>query len=116
MKEIIIISMFLVITLSSCTRSINPEYEPFIEELERPERIYDLTNASDTNVCRLAELADKDMRSGQIRTSISEGVDKEIERRGLDCSKPFPQYERKQSAKEDESALMEWFEELLNGD
>jgi hypothetical protein len=115
MKDIIIISMFLAITLGGCTRSINPEYEPFIEELERTDRIYDLSNASDSNVCRLAELVDKDMRSGQIRKSISKGVDEVIERRNLDCSKPFPQYERKESAKEDESDLMKWLEELIGG-
>ena len=116
MKDIIIISTLLAITLGGCTRSINPEYEPFIKEIERTDRVYDLSSASDTNICRLAELVDKDMRSGQIRKSISKGVDKEIERRSLDCSKPFPQYERKQSAKEDENDLIEWFEGLMNGD
>ena len=58
MKDIIIISMSLAIALGGCTRSINPEYEPFIEELERTDRIYDLSNASDSNICRLAELVD----------------------------------------------------------
>ena len=60
MKDIIIISMSLAIALGGCTRSINPEYEPFIEELERTDRIYDLSNASDSNICRLAELVDKE--------------------------------------------------------
>jgi len=115
MKNNILILPFIFTMLSGCVSSINPEYEPFLAEGTTTERVYNLSDASDTNICRLADLVDKRMRSGQIRKSISKGVEEEIKARDLDCSKPFPQYERNQSAKEDENDLIEWFEELIDG-
>jgi len=116
MKNIYLISLLFFILIEGCTRSINPEYKPFLEQGTTEEREYNLSSASDTNICRLAELVDRDMRSGQIKNNISKGVDQEIEKRNLDCSKPFPQYERKENAKKDKKDLMEWFGDLIDGE
>tara|TARA_X000001036_G_C19947005_1_gene508279 strand:+ start:114 stop:455 length:342 start_codon:yes stop_codon:yes gene_type:complete len=108
-KLIILCCIFF---LYSCSYSIEPQYKEFIKERESKGK-YDVSESTDINLCRLQAMTSGRLIAKQIRIKISQSVDKEIERRNLDCEKPFPQKEEKYSVTDEDSDLFEWLQGLI---
>ncbi len=112
-KASVLISILIV--FQGCSYRVNPEYEPFLTERDEIGD-YNLSESSDINLCRLIDMTNGHLLSKQIRKKISDSATEEIERRGLDCSKPFPQYESESSSNDDENVFLEWVEGIFNSE
>ena len=88
------------------------QYEEFIKESE-PKGKYDLSESTDVNLCRLQEMTNGKLIAKQIRTKISQSVNKEIGSRNLDCEEPFPQKEEKYSVTDEDLDLFKWLQGLI---
>jgi hypothetical protein len=118
-KEFFLLMNLLSISLliNGCSTTKTSPYDRFLtNKSEMVKEISNLSSATDTNICRLAEISQKNMRSNEIQKRISKGVEAEIERRELDCSEPFPQNEDQEDLKVDESNMMEWLRGMTNSD
>lgn len=107
-----LIILCYIFFLYSCSYSIEPQYKEFIKERESKGK-YDVLESTDINLCRLQAMTSGRLIAKQIRIKISQSVDKEIERRNLDCEKPFPQKEEKYSVTDEDSDLFEWLQGLI---
>lgn len=118
-KEFFLLINLLAISLliNGCSTTKTSPYDRFLtNKSEMVKEISNLSSATDNNICRLAEISQKNMRSNEIQKRISKGVEVEIERRELDCSEPFPQNEDQEDLKVDESNIMEWLRGMTNSD
>jgi hypothetical protein len=118
-KEFFLLMNLLSISLliNGCSTTKTSPYDRFLtNKSEMVKEISNLSSATDNNICRLAEISQKNMRSNEIQKRISKGVEVEIERRELDCSEPFPQNEDQEDLKVDESNIMEWLRGMTNSD
>ena len=118
-KESFLLMKLLAISLliNGCSTTKTSPYDRFLtNKSEIAIEISKLSSATDNNICRLAEISQKNMRSNEIQKRISKGVEVEIERRELDCSEPFPQNEDQEDLKVDESNIMEWLRGMTNSD
>ena len=118
-KEFFLLMNLLSISLliNGCSTTKTSPYDRFLtNKSEMAIEISNLSSATDNNICRLAEISQKNMRSNEIQKRISKGVEVEIERRELDCSEPFPQNEDQEDLKVDESNIMEWLRGMTNSD
>ena len=118
-KKIFLLVNFLTISLliNGCSTTKTSPYDRYLtNKSEMAIEISNLRSATDNNICRLAEISKKDMRSNEIQKRISKGVEVEIERRELDCNEPFPQEEDQEDLKIDGSSIKEWFQGMTNSD
>jgi hypothetical protein len=118
-KEFFLLMNLLSISLliNGCSTTKTSPYDRFLtNKSEMVKEISNLSSATDNNICRLAEISQKNMRSNEIQKRISNGVEAEIKRRELDCSEPFPQNEDQEDLKVDESNIMEWLRGMTNSD
>lgn len=118
-KEFFLLMNLLAISLliNGCSTTKTSPYDRFLtNKSEMAIEISNLSSSTDNNICRLAEISQKNMRSNEIQERILKGVEVEIERRELDCSEPFPQNEDQEDLKVDESRIMEWLRGMTNSD
>ena len=118
-KKIFLLINFLTISLliNGCSTTKTSPYDRYLtNKSEMAIEISNLRSATDNNICRLAEISKKDMRSNEIQKRISKGVEVEIERRELDCNEPFPQEEDQEDLKIDGNSIKEWFQGMTNSD
>ena len=81
-----------ILLLNGCSMKKKSPYDRFTaNKSEMVVEISNLSSSSDNNICLLDRISQKEMRSNQIQKRIQKGVEKEIKKRGLDCSEPFPQ-------------------------
>ena len=118
-KESFLLMKLLAISLliNGCSSTKISPYDRFLtNKSEMAIEITNLSSATDNNICRLAKIAQKNMRSNEIQERILRGVEVEIERRELDCSEPFPQKEDQEDLTIDENRITEWFKGITDSD
>ena len=118
-KESFLLMKLLAISLliNGCSTTKTSPYDRFLtNKSEMAIEISNLSSATDNNICRLAKISQKDMRSNEIQERILKGAEAEIERRELDCSEPFPQKEDQEDLTIDENRITEWFRGITDSD
>ena len=118
-KESFLLMKLLAISIltNGCSTTKTSPYDRFLtNKSEMAIEISNLSSATDNNICRLAKISQKDMRSNEIQERILKGVEVEIERRELDCSEPFPQNEDQEDLEVDESRITEWLKGMTDSD
>ena len=118
-KESFLLMKLLAISLliNGCSTTKTSPYDRFLtNKSEMAIEISNLSSATDNNICRLAKISQKNMRSNEIQERILKGVEVEIERRKLDCSEPFPQKEDQEDVIIDENRITEWLKGMTDSD
>ena len=117
-KFFLLINLLTIsLLINGCSTTKTSPYDRFLtNKSEIAIEISKLSSATDNNICRLAKISQKDMRSNEIQERILKGVEVEIERRELDCSEPFPQKEDQEDVKIDENRITEWLKGMTDSD